>query len=136
MPPVFDFFSNAENLQSITPNNLKFMIKTPLPIIMKEGLIIDYNLRIRGISMNWSSLISTYNPPYNFVDEQIIGPYKMWHHTHTFIEKNKGTYIVDDIRYSLPFGFIGQMAHSLFVRRDLESIFIYRKKSINELIRG
>ena len=112
------------------------MIKTPLPIIMKEGLIIDYNLRIRGISMNWSSLISTYNPPYNFVDEQIIGPYKMWHHTHTFIEKNKGTYIVDDIRYSLPFGFIGQMAHSLFVRRDLESIFIYRKKSINELIRG
>ena len=133
---VFDFFSNPNNLELITPNNLKFTIKTESPIVMRLGLTIDYSLRIRGFPVKWTSLISEYNPPYNFIDEQVIGPYSKWHHEHKFIEKDKGTEIIDKIKYSLPFGYIGQLVHILFVKRDLEKKFNYRKKIINQISKG
>ena len=129
---VFDFFSNPENLELITPTNLRFIIKTAPPIIMKKDLKIDYQLRIRGIPIKWTSLISSYNPPYNFIDEQVVGPYLLWHHTHRFIELDDSTEIIDIVNYSLPFGFIGQLAHFLFVKKDLDNIFEYRKKIISE----
>ena len=130
---VFDFFSNPENLEKITPSYLKFKIITKKPYDMREGIVFDYQLYLRGIPIKWKSLISHYNPPVGFIDEQIKGPYSYWHHTHTFTQKDEGTLITDTVKYSLPFGFIGRIAHYLWVKKDLEKIFNYRQQVIKEI---
>ena len=81
---VFTFFSKPENLSVITPSKLGFKILTPTPIEMGPGRIIDYQIYLLGIPIHWRTLITDYNPPNMFVDQQIKGPYNMWHHTHTF----------------------------------------------------
>lgn len=130
---VFVFFAKPENLQRITPPSLGFRILTPSPITMKEGRLIDYTLRVLGVSVHWRTLITAYEPPYRFVDEQLRGPYRFWHHTHTFREDDEGTVIGDEVRYALPFGPLGRVAHSLYVRRDLERIFEYRSEVIAQV---
>jgi len=127
---VFSYFSNPANLQEITPKYLNFNIKTQPPFNMSAGQLFEYRLRVRGIPINWTSLISSYDPPYGFIDEQIKGPYSTWHHTHTFKSQDGGTLIVDEVQYSLPFGFIGRIVHYLWVKRDLAAIFKYRQKVI------
>jgi ligand-binding SRPBCC domain-containing protein len=127
---VFPFFERPENLAKITPPSLGFSVQTPSPIEMKAGAVIDYGIRVIGIPMRWRSLISAYEPPVMFVDEQVIGPYALWHHTHTFREENGATVIEDVVRYALPFGPLGWLAHRLFVRRRLEAIFAYRTNVI------
>ena len=117
---VFLFFSKPENLEMITPKYLNFIIKTPSPVIMKVGSIIDYNIQLRGIPLSWSTLISKYEPPNIFVDEQIKGPYAYWHHTHIFKEKNGGTVIEDKIKYRVPFRIIGRVLNYLFIQNDLK----------------
>jgi len=130
---VFAFFAQPENLQRITPPSLGFRILTPSPISMKEGRLIDYTLRVMGVSLHWRTLITTYDPPHRFVDEQINGPYRFWHHTHTFRAVDEGTIIGDDVRYALPFGPLGRLIHSVYVRRDLERIFDYRAEVIAQV---
>ena len=130
---VFNFFSKPENLEVITPKYLKFSIKTPLPITMEEGQVIEYKIRLRGIPMKWKSRISSYNPPHSFIDEQIKGPYSYWHHTHIFKVNGNGTDIIDHVKYNLPFGLIGVFANYFFVNKDLKKIFKYRKSTINEI---
>ena len=133
---VFNYFSNPANLQKITPTYLNFRIKNQLPLRMNKGQLFEYQLRVRGIPINWKSLISSYNPPYSFVDEQIKGPYSSWHHTHTFKEENGGTSIFDEVKYSLPLGFIGGIINSIWVKRDLDSIFKYRRKMIEKTLKN
>lgn len=123
---VFDFFSRAENLERITPPWMRFRILTPPPITMKQGATIAYALRVRGIPLRWLTEIERWNPPYEFIDTQIKGPYKIWRHTHRFSEAAGGTLIVDIVEYALPFGLIGRLAHRLQVARDLSLIFDYR----------
>ncbi len=130
---VFVFFAKPENLQRITPPSLGFRILTPSPIAMKEGRLIDYTLKVLGISLHWRTLITAYEPPRRFVDEQLKGPYRFWHHTHTFREDDGGTVIGDEVRYALPFGPLGRVAHGLYVRRDLERIFEYRSEVIAQI---
>ena len=132
---VFAFFARPENLECITPKNLKFSIKTLSPIRMETGQIIDYNIKIKGFPLRWRSLISSYDPPYRFIDEQIRGPYSKWHHTHTFTKENGGTKIDDQIEYSLPFGLLGRITHSIWIKKDLEKIFEYRSKTIEKVFR-
>jgi hypothetical protein len=129
---VFAFFSRPENLQEITPDSLDFQFLTPSPIAMKEGAIIDYALKIKGVPVQWRSIISCYDPPHKFVDEQLKGPYAFWHHTHAFEPIEGGTRISDTVRYVLPFGPLGDVVHSLMVRRDVEEIFKHRHKVIAE----
>jgi len=100
---------------------------------MKRGQKIDYTITLRGIPIRWSSLISLYDPPNSFVDEQIRGPFSLWHHTHNFREKNDGTVIGDHVRYAIPMGIIGRMANNVFVEKDLRHIFGYRQKMISKL---
>ena len=84
--------------------------------------------------MRWSSEITVWEPPYRFVDTQLRGPYKLWHHTHSFSAQNGGTLIGDHVDYALPFGVFGQLAHALIVRRDVEPIFRYRQQRLAQLL--
>ena len=129
---VFDFFSKPENLEKITPDSLSFNIITPSPIIMEKGRIIDYTIKILKFPVHWRTLITSYDPPNFFVDEQIKGPYKFWHHTHIFESKNGGVEITDKVKYIIPFGVFGKLLHKLWIRRDLEKIFYYRKNVIQK----
>ncbi|MFN0158165.1 MAG: SRPBCC family protein [Bacteroidota bacterium] len=125
---VFSFFERPGNLAAITPPSMEFRIVTPPPIVMKEGALFEYSVRVMGIRMRWKSLISQYTPPFRFVDEQVKGPYSFWHHTHTFTEVHGGTLIGDEVRYAIPFGMIGRITHRLAVSRQLEHIFSLRSQ--------
>ena len=130
---VFSFYENPENLEKITPPNLNFSIKTTTPIEMKIGQKIDYVIKLKGIPIKWRSIISSYDPPYSFTDEQIKGPFSIWIHNHIFKKHQDGTLIIDDIKYSIPLGIIGNIVNFLFVKRDLENIFNYREKIIRQV---
>lgn len=132
---TFDFFCDAFNLERITPQFLKFRIVTPAPIKMGEGTLIDYALNLYGARFGWRTLIERWLPSEKFVDTQLTGPYAFWHHTHTFeeIAPNR-TLVRDRVLYRLPFGVLGRLAHWLFVRRALETIFDYRAKATAEML--
>ena len=130
---VFPFFADAHNLEAITPPLLKFRIVTPGPIEMREGALIDYRLSLHGIPFGWRTRIAAWEPPYRFVDEQLKGPYSLWHHEHTFEERDGGTLCVDVVDYAF---FGGDLIHRLFVKPDLDRIFAYRKQRMVELLTG
>jgi ligand-binding SRPBCC domain-containing protein len=123
---VFPFFADARNLEAITPPFLRFEVVTPNPIVLRVGTLIQYRLRLHGLPLNWLTSIQLWDPPHRFVDVQVRGPYALWHHTHLLEEHPEGTLMRDVVRYALPFGPIGALAHTLFVRRDVERIFDYR----------
>ena len=130
---VFDFFSMPENLEIITPRNLAFRILSPKPLVMKQGAVIDYTIKLFKIPIHWRTLITSYDPPFMFIDEQIKGPYTFWHHTHIFKEVNGGVEIHDSVSYSIPFGLLGRLLHAAWIRRDLERIFEHRKNVIDQI---
>ncbi|MEP7147846.1 MAG: SRPBCC family protein [Acidobacteriota bacterium] len=131
---VFEFFSQASNLEKITPPDLGFNIVTPQPIEMRDGAIIEYRIKLHGFPMNWRTLISKWDPPNEFVDEQLSGPYKQWIHRHTFtaLDENK-TLIEDEVRYRLPFEPLGDVAN-FFVDRQLKYVFDFRGKAVANLM--
>ena len=130
---AFNFFSRPETLEAITPPWLGFHI-VKADRQLHTGSLINYKLRIHGLPMRWTSEITVWEPPYRFVDTQLRGPYKMWHHTHRFISQDGGTQIVDHVDYALPFGILGQLAHALMVSRDVETIFRYRQQRLAQLL--
>lgn len=132
---VFPFFANAENLQRITPPSLGFRIITPTPIEMKAGALIDYRISVHGMPMTWRTQITAWDPPFEFVDTQLKGPYKQWIHRHTFTETASGTTLIEDeVRYRLPFEPLGDLAR-FFVEREIKGIFDYRQKTVAEVFR-
>jgi ligand-binding SRPBCC domain-containing protein len=124
---VFDFFSQARNLELITPPWLSFKVLTPEPIEMRRGTLIDYRLGWHGIPLRWRSEIEEWDPPHRFVDTQLRGPYRLWHHQHVFDEVDGGTRISDHVRYAAPGG---ALVNRLFVARDVRRIFDYRRETI------
>jgi len=129
---VFEFFSRASNLESITPPWLNFLI-TEAPENIREGSLIKYRLRLHGIPVRWTTKIIAWEPPLRFVDVQVSGPYSLWHHEHRFSAENGGTKMEDEVRYSLPLGPLGRLAHWMMARRDVQTFFDYREKKIREL---
>ena len=131
MERVFDFFSRAENLESLTPPWLSFRILTSRPIHMCEGALVDYRLSLRGLPLKWRSEITVWDPPYRFVDEQRRGPYRMWVHEHRFEEAEGGTRVVDHVIYAV---LGGSLVRRLFVLPDLNRIFDYRQERLPALL--
>ena len=130
---VFEFFQRPENLSRITPPWLHFKVQTPSPVPMHTGARIQYTIRVFGVTKHWTTKITSFNPPYEFVDEQEKGPYKVWHHTHRFEEQLAGTLVRDRVRYSVGWGLVGDFAHALYVRRSLDQIFDYRRQAIEKI---
>jgi hypothetical protein len=129
---VFDFFSRAENLQQLTPPWLNFRF-LQLPDKMQAGALIQYALNVRGIPIRWTTQITEWNPPHSFVDIQLKGPYALWKHEHTFAAEREGTRIKDKVTYALPFGFLGALVHWAFVKKDLHTMFAYRRQRVEEI---
>lgn len=127
---AFAFFADARNLEILTPPWIQFRIDTPLPIKMHAGTVIDYRLRIRGLPLRWRTLISVWEPPHRFVDEQVRGPYRFWRHEHRFEQRNAGTLMIDTVDYRVPGG---RLVNRWFVQPDVERIFGYRVEKLREV---
>ena len=127
---IFAFFAEARNLETITPPWLRFEVRTPAPIVMRQGTRIEYRIRIHGFPVRWLTEITAWDPPHRFIDVQLKGPYRLWHHTHTLEERDGGTLCHDQVAYH-PLG--GTLTNWLFVRRDVERIFAYRQRRLHEL---
>jgi ligand-binding SRPBCC domain-containing protein len=123
---VFAFFADAANLEALTPPWLHFRIRTPKPIAMRPGTLIDYSIRVHGIPISWQSEISVWEPPHRFVDIQRRGPYRRWEHTHGFAAAQGGTRVTDSVEFDVPFAF----AAGWFVKRDVARIFAFRRQAL------
>ena len=130
---VFEFFSDARNLERITPDFLKFKVLSMSTPVIGPGTIITYKLRVRGVPISWKSRIDGWNPPHGFSDTQILGPYKKWLHVHDFYEKDGGTVLWDRVEYKLHLAPLMRLPFMGFVARDIKAIFEYRQKVIQDL---
>lgn len=132
---TFAFFEKPANLAKITPSWLNFKLISR-DSEMREGAQFDYAIKWLGLSMKWRSRISKYDPPLEFVDEQVIGPYHTWHHRHTFRKTTGGVIVGDDLEYSLPLGPLGALAQKALVRRQLLEIFRFRQLALTKIFEG
>ena len=130
---AFEFYAQARNLAAITPPWMGFEVITPGPIEMRPGALIDYRLKLHGVPLRWRTRIDVWEPPARFIDVQVRGPYALWEHTHTFERDGEHAVLIGDrVRYSIPLGWLGRMAHAAFVKRDLKRIFDYRERAVAE----
>jgi ligand-binding SRPBCC domain-containing protein len=129
---LFPFFADASNLERITPPELKFHIVTTPPITMAEGTLIRYRMRLMGVPFEWLTRIAVWDPPKEFVDEQVKGPYRKWVHKHLFVETSGGTRLHDAVTYELPFYPIGELAAPL-VHLEVRRIFAFRARMLKRL---
>jgi ligand-binding SRPBCC domain-containing protein len=130
---VFAFFADARNLERITPPLLGFRVVGDEQIEMRAGALIEYRLRLHGVGVDWLTRIEEWEPGVRFVDQQLVGPYRLWHHTHSFEERDGGTLMRDSVRYALPLWPLGELALPM-VRRDLDRIFDFRRDRVEGLL--
>ena len=132
---VWDFIASPQNLKEITPDSMGFDITTgKLPSKMYAGMVIGYKVSpLFGIKMNWLTQISHVKEKEFFVDEQLVGPYKLWHHEHHIYPIMNGVLMKDVITYQPPFGILGRIANSLLIKKQLNKIFNYRKQKLENI---
>lgn len=131
---LWAFISVPQNLNEITPPKMAFKIVGELPNSAYAGLLLEYKVKIPVLGWtSWLTEIKYVKAGFSFMDEQRVGPYKLWLHTHTLEEVEEGTKMTDEIRYQMPFGIFGTIAHFLFVKRTLQQIFQYRREKLDEL---
>ena len=131
---TFRFYGEIANLERITPPWLQFRILDPRPDRLRAGARIEYSLVLHRFPVRWITQIDVWEPPYRFTDFQVRGPYRLWKHTHTFEPAGDGTLATDVVRYAIPYGPLGALAHVAFVRRDLRRIFDYRRDAVSALL--
>jgi ligand-binding SRPBCC domain-containing protein len=129
---AFAFFSHAGNLERLTPHWLNFEIRTPLPITMREGAIIDYRIALYGLPLPWRTRIDVWEPGVRFIDRQIAGPYRWWHHEHRFEAVDGGTRVIDHVEYVPRAAWFS----SWMVKRDVGRIFEFRQSVLGTLMQG
>lgn len=129
------FFSSPHNLSTITPKNVGFkVLDKSLPKEIHQGLTINYLINpIFNFPIKWQTIITQVDFQKSFTDFQQKGPYKLWNHYHEFIINDKGILMRDTVDYQMPFGILGTLAHQLFIKRKLESIFNYRQTVLERL---
>lgn len=134
-PPatIFPFFADAQNLERITPPFLKFRVVSMSTADIRLGTLIHYTLRLHGIPLPWTSRIDAWNPPYEFVDFQVRGPYRRWHHTHRFTAENGGTRVDDRVEFGLPVALLHHTPVAAMIHRDVRRIFAYRQETLARL---
>jgi ligand-binding SRPBCC domain-containing protein len=131
---AWDFFSSPGNLSKITPPEMKFIITNDPGKNIYSGQVITYKVRpLFNIPLNWVTIISAVEKPYYFIDEQKFGPYKFWHHRHTFKELSDGVLMKDEVYYALPAGVLGRMMHRFFIKKKIEEIFSFRKETFKKM---
>jgi ligand-binding SRPBCC domain-containing protein len=132
---AWEFFSNPANLQTITPDNMGFKVISKYHgDKMYPGQIIEYTVKpVLGIPLYWMTEITQVKDKEYFIDEQRFGPYALWHHQHHFKAIEGGVEMTDIIHYKNPLGFLGRIANTLFVKKQLAGIFDYRYKKTEEL---
>ncbi len=134
---VFRFFADARNLACITPPSMHFRVLSAPDRLLRQGDRTRYRLRIAGIPLNWTTLITSWRENASFTDEQERGPYRLWRHTHTFRETHPGQVEMHDyLEYELPLGTLGRFTAGWFVRRQLRAIFDYRTAAIRDIFEG
>lgn len=130
----WDFFSCPDNLQRITPSYLGFTLQAHDQKTMYAGQILFHTIRpILNIPINWVTEITHVEKHVYFIDEQRFGPYKFWHHEHRFLPHAEGVEMVDTVYYKMPFGVFGRLIHAIKVQQQIETIFSYRHKKLDEL---
>ncbi len=129
---IFEFFSQAKNLESLTPKTVRFQIRKMSTPEINLGTLIDYRIQVRGVPIFWRTLIDEWNPDSHFVDVQLKGPYSLWRHTHEFVDLPGGTLVRDCVHFRLPAGFLGWLFAGFYVRADVKKIFAFRRKVIFE----
>ena len=130
---VWPFFSSEKNLERLTPPFLNFHVTGKSTEHMQAGTLIDYQLKLRGLPLNWRTRIVEWKEKTSFVDEQLKGPYQKWHHRHEFTSFAGGTRMRDTVHFKVPFGWVGRLASLLIVMKEVETIFTYRNQIIGEL---
>lgn len=130
---AFGFFSEAHNLEEITPSWLRFEVLCA-PDRLGYGSLLAYRLELFRVPIHWLTRISTWHPPRSFADEQISGPYPLWEHTHRFSAMDGGTEIYDHVRYRVPGGMLAPLVQRPFVGRWLDEIFDYRAARLEEIL--
>jgi ligand-binding SRPBCC domain-containing protein len=131
LPHVFDFFADAANLERLTPSWLRFSIRTPMPVVMRAGLEIEYRIRLYGLPIPWVSVIEAWEPGLMFIDRQLTGPYLWWRHQHRFEAVGESTRVIDDVEYRPRVAWMT----GRIVRRDVERIFEYRQAELQRIFR-
>jgi uncharacterized protein (TIGR01777 family) len=130
---VFPFFTDEQNLEKLTPKFLNFKVLKKSTPQITQGTLIDYKLGLHGVPISWQTKIENWTPGQKFVDTQLKGPYKLWHHTHEFIDFAGGTLLRDRVIYKIPFGTLGNLALGLKIKSDVSQIFSYRRKIISSI---
>jgi ligand-binding SRPBCC domain-containing protein len=133
---VFLFFADARNLATLTPRWLHVRLVSDPALSLAAGAVLDARIRWLGLPFRWRTLIREHDPPYRFVDVQLLGPYARWEHRHLFLEERGGTRVEDRVTYRLPLGPVGRAVHALCVRRQLHAIFAYRRRTLIEIFGG
>lgn len=133
---VFEFFSEAKNLERITPSQLSFRIDSQSTDEIQEGTKFVYRLKIHGVPAKWKTNITNWNPPYEFVDWQEKGPYAVWFHNHLFVPAGSGTLLVDEVKFVLPFRWITNWLVGWFIKMDVKNIFKYRYQYIKDFYKA
>jgi ligand-binding SRPBCC domain-containing protein len=130
---VFAFFSDAHNLDRITPPWLHFTILTPPGVALRAGTLLDYRLRWHRLPFRWQSEITEWDPPRRFVDVQRQGPYLQWVHRHEFEPRAGGTWVRDRVDYAIAGGWLEPLLHRLLVGPDVRRIFAHRREALAKL---
>ena len=132
-PGVFAFFADPANLARITPPSLGVRLLTPAAA-MTAGAVLDYRVRWLGVPLRWRAFVREYDPPFRFLDVQLLGPYARWEHRHRFLEEDGGTVVEDRVVYRLPLGPLGRALHAAVVGRQLRAAWAYRRRRLGELL--
>ena len=132
---AWDFFSSAKNLALITPPEMDFKILTNLDDKeIYEGMIIDYTVKpLLGIPIKWQTEIVRVNKPFSFTDRQVKGPYKLWEHTHTYIQQESGILMIDEVKYQLSFGVLDSLINNIIIKNKIKNIFAFRKDVLTKM---